>query len=79
MPPSIRDPEIHKLITKTEAMNEYLLKDCDIDKREPPLKFIRKKNPHNVHWGEMKLFLQVQVICCQFLTDFLHLAIIFRL
>lgn len=56
-----RDPEIHKLITKTEAMNEYLLKDCDIDKREPPLKFIRKKNPHNVRWGEMKLFLQVQV------------------
>lgn len=53
--------EEHKLITKTEAMNEYLLKDCDLDKREPPLKFIKKKNPHNVRWGEMKLYLQLQV------------------
>lgn len=56
-----KDPEIHKLITKTDAVNNYLLKDCDLDKRDPPLKFIRKKNPHNVRWGEMKLYLQVQV------------------
>lgn len=56
-----KDPEIHKLITKTEAMKEYLLKECDFEKREPPLKYIRRKNPHHVSWGEMKLYLQIQV------------------
>ncbi|KAK9723145.1 XPA protein C-terminus [Popillia japonica] len=56
-----KDPETHKLITKTEAINEYLLKECDFDKRDPPLKFISKKNPHNVRWGEMKLYLKLQV------------------
>lgn len=56
-----RDPEIHKLITKTEAQNEYLLKDCDLEKRDPSLKYVSKKNPHNVRWGEMKLYLQLQV------------------
>lgn len=58
---SCRDEEKHSLITKTEAMKEYLLKDCDIEKREPPLKYITRKNPHNVNWGEMKLYLQIQV------------------
>lgn len=57
-----RDPDDkHSLITRTEAKNEYLLKDCDLDKREPPLKFINKKNPHNPRWGEMKLYLHVQI------------------
>ncbi|XP_076178535.1 DNA repair protein complementing XP-A cells homolog Xpac [Ptiloglossa arizonensis] len=57
-----RDPKgKHSLITKTEAKQEYLLKDCDFDKREPPLKYITKKNPHNANWGEMKLYLQLQV------------------
>ncbi|XP_066583737.1 DNA repair protein complementing XP-A cells homolog [Prorops nasuta] len=51
----------HSLITKTEAKEEYLLKDCDFDKREPPLKFIVRKNPHNPRWGEMKLYLLLQV------------------
>lgn len=51
----------HSLITRTEAKNEYLLKDCDFDKREPPLKCIIRKNPHNVRWGEMKLYLHLQV------------------
>lgn len=51
----------HQLITRTEAKNEYLLKDCDFDKREPPLKCIIRKNPHNVRWGEMKLYLHLQV------------------
>ncbi|KAK9500169.1 hypothetical protein O3M35_001481 [Rhynocoris fuscipes] len=51
----------HSLITKTEAKCEYLLKDCDLDKREPPLKFISRKNPHNTNWGEMKLYLHLQV------------------
>lgn len=57
-----RDPdEKHSLITRTEAKNEYLLKDCDFDRREPPLKCIVRKNPHNVRWGEMKLYLHFQV------------------
>ncbi|XP_001601437.1 DNA repair protein complementing XP-A cells homolog [Nasonia vitripennis] len=51
----------HSLITRTEAKQEYLLKDCDLDKREPALKYVLRKNPHNVHWGEMKLYLQIQI------------------
>jgi len=51
----------HSLITRTEAKQEYLLKDCDIDKREPTLKYILRKNPHNIRWGEMKLYLQIQI------------------
>ncbi|GAB0094907.1 DNA repair protein complementing XP-A cells homolog [Sergentomyia squamirostris] len=51
----------HSLITKTDAKKEYLLQECDLEKRDPPLKFIIKKNPHNVRWGEMKLYLHVQI------------------
>ncbi|XP_067140332.1 DNA repair protein complementing XP-A cells [Centruroides vittatus] len=50
----------HKLITRTDAKKEYLLKDCDLDKREPPLKYIVKKNPHYSR-GDMKLYLKCQV------------------
>ncbi|XP_046662465.1 DNA repair protein complementing XP-A cells homolog [Homalodisca vitripennis] len=53
--------EKHCLITRTDAKNEFLLKDCDLDKREPILKFIVRKNPHNVRWGEMKLYLRKQI------------------
>lgn len=49
------------LITKTEAKKKYLLKDADFDIREPALKFILRKNPHNQRWGDMKLFLETQV------------------
>ncbi|XP_047000024.1 DNA repair protein complementing XP-A cells [Schistocerca americana] len=51
----------HSLITRTDAKNEYLLKDCDLDMREPPLKFIMRKNPHNMRWGTMKLYLRLQI------------------
>ena len=51
----------HKLITRTDAKNEYLLKDVDLDKREPILMFISKPNPHNSRWGDMKLYLRLQV------------------
>ncbi|XP_075681741.1 DNA repair protein complementing XP-A cells [Rhinoderma darwinii] len=54
--------EKHKLITRTEAKKEYLLKDCDIDQRDPVLKYILKKNPHNSHWGDMKLYLKLQIV-----------------
>ncbi|KAF5278424.1 hypothetical protein FQA39_LY05913 [Lamprigera yunnana] len=53
--------EEHRLITKTEALKQYLLKNCDLEKREPNLKFIQKKNPHNQRWGDMKLYLQIQI------------------
>lgn len=49
------------LITKTTAREEFLLKDCDFDKREPPLRFISRKNPHKSTWAEMKLYLRTQV------------------
>ena len=51
----------HELITKTDAVKEFLLKDFDFDRRDPPLKFITRKNPHNQRWGVMKLYLRVQV------------------
>lgn len=53
--------EKHKLITRTDAKNDYLLKDVDLDKREPMLKFMIKPNPHNSRWGDMKLYLKLQV------------------
>nr|ADD16467.1 RT05942p [Drosophila melanogaster] len=53
--------ERYALITRTEAKAEYLLKDCDFDKREPKLRYISRKNPHNVRWGEMKLYLHLQI------------------
>lgn len=56
----------HALITKTDAKTEYLLKDCDLDKREPILKYIVRKNPHNPRWGDMKLYLHVQVMTQKF-------------
>uniref|UniRef100_A0A0B6ZGB4 XPA C-terminal domain-containing protein n=1 Tax=Arion vulgaris TaxID=1028688 RepID=A0A0B6ZGB4_9EUPU len=57
-----RDEEKHTLITKTDAKTMYLLKDEDFDKREPALKYIVRKNPHNSMWGDMKLYLQTQVL-----------------
>ncbi|CAL8111771.1 unnamed protein product [Orchesella dallaii] len=53
--------EKHKLITRTDAKNEYLLKDVDLDKREPILRFMTKPNPHNSSWGDMKLYLRLQI------------------
>jgi DNA-repair protein complementing XP-A cells len=53
--------EDHSLITRTDAKSEYLLKDCDLDSREPPLKFISKKNPHQFARGDMRLYLRFQV------------------
>ncbi|XP_071845817.1 DNA repair protein complementing XP-A cells homolog isoform X2 [Apostichopus japonicus] len=53
--------EKHTLITKTEAKHEYLLKDADLDRREPILKFLVRKNPHNPRWGDMKLYLRLQI------------------
>jgi len=51
----------HKLITKTDAKTKYQLKDCDFDKRDPPLSYVVRKNPRHEKWGEMKLYLESQV------------------
>lgn len=56
-----KNDENSMLITKTTARDEFLLKDCDFDKREPPLRFISRKNPHKSTWAEMKLYLRSQV------------------
>lgn len=53
----------HRLITRTEAKDKYLLKDVDLDVREPVLLFLLKKNPRNDRWGDMKLYLECQVGC----------------
>lgn len=55
------DADKHQLVTRTDARYDFLLKDCDIDKRPPPLKFVLRKNPHNPQWGDMKLYLLLQV------------------
>ncbi|XP_035385825.1 DNA repair protein complementing XP-A cells isoform X1 [Electrophorus electricus] len=58
-----RDNEVkHCLISRTEAKQLFLLKDCDLDQREPAIRFILKKNPHNPRWGDMKLYLKTQVV-----------------
>jgi DNA-repair protein complementing XP-A cells len=49
------------LVTKTDARTEYLLTDTDLEKRQPPLRYIVRKNPHNERWGDMKLYLKLQV------------------
>lgn len=51
----------HSLITRTEAKNEYLLSDVDLDKREPPLRCLLKKNPREYARGYMKLYMRLQV------------------
>ncbi|CAB4061383.1 XPA [Lepeophtheirus salmonis] len=54
-----KENDHNRLITKTEAKKIFLLKDCDLDRREPPLKFIIKKNPHNPRWGENEAILEI--------------------
>jgi len=53
----------HELITKTEAKNCFVMKDSDFEEgqRGKAMKFILRKNPHNPRWGDMKLFLRLQV------------------
>uniref|UniRef100_A0A0K0DNQ4 XPA_C domain-containing protein n=1 Tax=Angiostrongylus cantonensis TaxID=6313 RepID=A0A0K0DNQ4_ANGCA len=52
----------HRLIPRTEVKSFYLLKDCDLDLRKPPLRYWSKKNPHNPRYGDMKLYLKCQVV-----------------
>ncbi|XP_041975088.1 DNA repair protein complementing XP-A cells homolog isoform X2 [Aricia agestis] len=57
-----RDSEgAHSLVTRTEAKTEFLLKDCDLDSRPPPLRCVRRRNPHRARFAEMRLYLRAQV------------------
>ncbi|KAF6778226.1 hypothetical protein AHF37_02159 [Paragonimus kellicotti] len=57
-----RQPKgLHTLITKSTAKERYLLSDVDLDVREPKLRFLLKRNPHNSSWGDMRLYLEAQV------------------
>lgn len=50
------------MITRTDAKTNYILKDCDLDRREPPLRFISKRNPNQkFSRNDMKLYLQIQI------------------
>ena len=51
----------HALITKTEAKQEYLLTDVDLEKREPALRYILKRNPRKYARSYMHLYLKLQV------------------
>jgi len=53
----------HELITKTDAKKEFLLKDTDFEEGErgKGLQFLLRKNPHNPKYGDMKLFLRLQI------------------
>ncbi|GMR53382.1 hypothetical protein PMAYCL1PPCAC_23577, partial [Pristionchus mayeri] len=58
-----KDPDgDHKLISRTQVKEEYLLKDEDLDLRKPPLRYLAKKNPHNPRYGDMKLYVKRQII-----------------
>ncbi|KAM3960878.1 DNA repair protein complementing XP-A cells homolog Xpac isoform 1-T1 [Aphomia sociella] len=57
-----RDDEgAHSLMPRTEAKSEFLLKDCDLDSRPPPLRCVRRRNPHRAGYGEMRLYLRAQL------------------
>merc|ERR1712083_1220270 len=53
----------HELITKTDAKKEFLLRDSDFEKGERGrgLRFLLRKNPHNPRYGDMKLYLRLQI------------------
>ena len=51
--------DVYDLITRTRAKDDYVLDDSQLD--IPPLRSIAKRNPHNPRWGDMRLYLRVQV------------------
>ncbi|KAI6205200.1 hypothetical protein M3Y94_00765700 [Aphelenchoides besseyi] len=51
----------YKMISRTNAKKDYVLKDEDLDIRRPILRYISKKNPNNPRYGDMKLYLELQI------------------
>ncbi|KAI6226443.1 hypothetical protein M3Y99_01294800 [Aphelenchoides fujianensis] len=53
------NPTKFKMISRTTAKKEYVLKDEDLDMRRPILRYVSKKNPNNPRYGDMKVVLGV--------------------
>jgi len=51
----------HELITKTDAKKQFLITDAHLEREGRHLKFLLRKNPHNPRYGDMKLFLRLQI------------------
>ena len=51
----------HELITKTDAKKQFLITDAHLEREGRNLKFLLRKNPHNPRYGDMKLFLRLQI------------------
>lgn len=53
----------HALLTRTEAKSEFLLKDCDLDARPPPLRALVRRNPHAARGAaaDMRLYVRACV------------------
>jgi len=51
----------HELITKTDAKKQFLITDAHLEREGRTLKFLLRKNPHNPRYGDMKLFLRLQI------------------
>lgn len=56
-----RPDDAHALLTRTEAKGEFLLKDCDLDARPPPLRALVRRNPHAGGGADMRLYVRAQV------------------
>lgn len=58
-----RPDDTHALLTRTEAKSEFLLKDCDLDARPPPLRALVRRNPHAARGAssDMRLYVRAAV------------------
>uniref|UniRef100_A0A1I8JQ67 XPA_C domain-containing protein n=1 Tax=Macrostomum lignano TaxID=282301 RepID=A0A1I8JQ67_9PLAT len=50
--------DAYGLLARSDAKSRYLLKDGDLDRREPPLRCLLRRNPHNPRGGDMRLYLE---------------------
>lgn len=53
-------PDKYSLLTKTEAREDYLLTNPELEDKEL-LRRMEKPNPHKSHWSMMQLYLRYQV------------------
>jgi DNA-repair protein complementing XP-A cells len=53
-------PDKYSLLTKTEAREDYLLTNPELEDRDL-LPHLKRPNPHKSHWNDMQLFLRYQV------------------
>ncbi|XP_052739905.1 DNA repair protein complementing XP-A cells homolog [Bicyclus anynana] len=55
------DAGAHALLPRTQAKSEFLLQDCDLDARPPPLRALSRPNPHRARAPPMRLYLRAQL------------------